>query len=363
MKKFAIILTLLFALTALCLPVFADSIEPAPVEAETQNEPVRLGTFTVLHAQYNRGMGHLNMFLMREGDGDISPIFEVDMNFPSDGELLPCEVLSDGSSDGDAAKELFETSHEIKPGTMVVLFADPAYPDPYFYSENTLCNYIADKHIAQIRFGSLWHDPDPEHIAGVYAQLNACDIAAQDRKVQFEYSVVDGEIIVKRIELEPEEYLPRCDGLTVFYAKFSGNSAELLVGRYSDDGKPMGYYINVENTDDIAMSQEDFKDGAVVDIIFRDDIGWGQLVHDGSKIWGIRPNADRSPLTGSEYAEVLKALNGYLRDWSQSMPQFAVTPTVGMTASGAPSVPETGVTFALLPAMAAALALLVSKKR
>lgn len=360
MKKCAIILTLLFALTALCLPVFAEEIEPAPVETEVQTEPVRLGTFTVLHAQYNRGMGDLNMFLMREGDGDISPIFEVDMNFPSDGELLPCEALSDGSSDGDAAKVLFETSHEIKPGTMVVLFADPVYPDPYFYSENTLCNYIADKHISQIRFGSLWRNPDPEHIAGVYAQLNACDIIAQDRKVQFEYSVVDGEIKVERIELEPEEYLPRNDGLTVFYAKFNGNSAELLIGGYYD-GKPIGYYINAENTDDIAMSQEDLKDGAVVDIIFRYDIGWGQLIHDGSKIWGIRPNADESPLTGSEYAEVLGALNGYLRDWSQSMPQFAVNPS-GAMAADAPSAPETGVTFALFPAMVAALTACVFKK-
>lgn len=349
MKKLSIILAVIFALTALSLSVFADD-EP---------DSACLGTFTVLHAQYNRGMGHHEIYLFREGDG----IFRLDMHDLNDGESLSCEVTSDGSAEGDAAKALFESAREIKPGTEVVLYSDSTAPAPYYsYSENTRCNHISK--VGRIKFGQLWHDPDPDHIEEMFSQLNACDLSAQDRKVQFEYEVADGELIVRRVELQPEEYLPRVGGLTILYSDISGNKAELVLGKVRNS-LASGFYVMIDNIDDVAMPLDGLKVGTVVDILLRYETPVAPPTIGGS-IFGILPAEGAEAVAESDYKAVVEFINEALMGQGVRGPMFKVTSdgmVVHQSATPEPlTPPQTGAVYAALPIIAAFAAIAIFRK-
>lgn len=335
-------------------------------DAVLDNEPIPLGTFTVLHSLYNRGMAHLEMYLMREGDGDWSNIFCVYMDDTcnSEGEYVPsCMVTSDGSADGNAAKELFETTREIKPGTMVALYADPTAPEPFYtYSESGGYESVFRGTIARIGFGSLWRDPDPEEIAGVYSQLNECVIYAQDRRVQFEYEVVDGEIFVTRVEHEPfENEIKWLNGLWVLYSEQNGGDLTLVLGAFRESNlTTVAYLVRAEGwVADVPNG------GDLVSILPSENVfvPTGQFRIEDLKI----ENSDEFDMDKElDKEQVINRLNERLMSEGARAPMFALTSSgtvERLSETPAPSAPSTGVTLAILPIITALAAFAITKKQ
>lgn len=337
----------------------------AEEDADLDNEPIPLGTFTVLHSLYNRGMANLEMYLMREGDGDWSNIFCVYMDDSLDGdEWVPsCQVTSDGSADGDAAKKLFETTREIKPGTTVALYADPTAPEPFYtYSESEGYESIFRRTISKMSFGSLWRDPDPEHIASVYSQLNECVIYAQDRRVQFEYEVVDGEIFVTRVEHESfENEIKWLNGLWVLYSEQNGDNLTLVLGAFRESSlETVAYLASAENWKSYVPNVGDLVSVLPSVNVFAPT---GQFRIEDLKI----ENSDEFDMDKElDKGQVIDRLNERLMSESARGPMFTLTSAGAvkrLSETPAPSAPATGVTLAVLPMTTALAALAISKKR
>lgn len=110
MKKFAVILALIIALAAFCLPMYADDseAEPAEQEAVLDNEPMTAGPFTVLYVQCDENRVELLA-------GDVLP-FTARYITIEDISAIP---VSDGALEVGAAIDItfkdFFSSGEITP--------------------------------------------------------------------------------------------------------------------------------------------------------------------------------------------------------------------------------------------------------
>lgn len=217
MKRLAIIAAIILSLTALCVPVFAAS-ETGDEEAVVHEELLELGRFAVLGSVYNRGMGKAEIYFGNiEADGTANVFYTWLNDEGLDKPITEYEVLSDGTPEGEAAAELYLQNRTIAPGTEVCVEISEFAPD-YKNAEGKI-GYQSD--VKKLVFGGQ-ADLGPDDYAKLYGCLNSSELYAQDRLIQYEYSIENGVLSVNRVELEPNENADRKNESPKTGAHFAG---------------------------------------------------------------------------------------------------------------------------------------------
>ena len=352
----------------------------ADEDAVLDNEPIPLGTFTVLHSLYNRGMMYEEIFFGNITNNVIHVSETRLYDNGIDNEITGYEVLSDGTLEGDAALELFLQNREIRPGTQIELYMSPYEP----VTEPADGEVGYEFGIERIVFGGM-SELSTEDYRRLFDYFNCGNVYAQDRLVQLEHEFnADGELIVNRVELEPQDYLYSFDWLTVLYTEpGDGNSVTIVLGKTWGAGDVSAFIVELPDAGDIATpddgtdggraagdlyrSSRTIEPGTPVKLIFRsEEPAIAPPVINAGDVYGLMFYEGALDYPVSEMEAIVDALNDGLMAQGARGPMFRLTSerTVERLAeTPAPSAPATGMTLAILPIIPALAALAISKNR
>lgn len=341
MKKFAAaILTALLSLSLFSAVAYAEE------EYAEYNE---VGTFTVLASQCNRGMPYTDVYF---GTAD-PPAFACGSFRIYEGE---CEILGDGSPEGEAALEYYKETGNIPAGTAATFYS--AAPMPDGADDGTAAaaeNYINLTDVKKIVFGAPVELTE-EGCELMFRGLNEARYFEWDALIQFRYSLDGGKLSSEVYTLQPEEYLPGVDDLTVLSCEYRGDgSAKItLQGSNESDGS-FGYIVELADAGNIATpddgtpegkakgdlyrSSHSIEPGTVVKLIFFEEPSANDVYVDGDEIYGIMFCGESSGLSADEIEE------GRARFNAETLPP-----------------PDTGVTVCVFPAIIALAGMLMGKR-
>lgn len=346
MKKLAILFALLIVLTALSTTVVASD---GYLELE--------GYYNALYVRYNRAMGDGEIWILRDGVDMISGVYRIRFQDFGIGDDTPYEVVSDGTPEGDAAVELFLTSREIKPGTNIAVRLSDTVPEPYvFYDEEGRYNEVV-KGVAKIVLGGVpEYYQKLENLDYACELLNRCIVYDYDMLVQYEADIIDGELTVNRITVDPSAVEPRLiNGLWVLFAERQGDAVSLVLGAYRDpSGEILAYYVEAE--------AGSFDMPKVGDLVY---IRPNRIISSSGKLNGLLEievcETDEPPVDAKT---VIDKLNEKLMAEGARAPMFKVTSDGAVVRqSETPDVPpKTGAVYAAMPILAAAAAIALCRK-
>lgn len=348
MKKLSVILAIFFALTALSTIAFAS---------DGLNELE--GYYNALYVKYNRAMGVGEIWILRDGVDMISGVYRIRFEDFGIGDDTPYKIVSDGTPEGDAAAELFLASREIKPGTSIKVSLSDTVPEPYvFYDEEGRYNEVV-KGVAEIVLGGVpEYYQEPENLAYAYELLNRCIVYDYDMLVQYETDIIDGELIVNRITVDPTNVEPGLiTGLWVLFAEQQGDTASLVLGAYRDpSGEILAYYVEA--------AAGSFDMPKVGDLVY---IRPNQIISSSGKLDGLLEievcETDEPPVDAKT---VIDKLNEKLMSDGARAPMFTVTSDGAvMRQSTTPepvTPPKTGAVYAALPIIAASAIIALCRK-
>lgn len=347
MKKFLVLaLSLALTLSALCVPVFADENPADPSDGYTE-----MGTFSVLASQCNRGMVYTDVYF-----GTADPPACVCGDFRIyEGE---CEVVSDGSPEGEAALEYYTETGLIPAGTAATIYfaAGASLPDdPDDEIPAATETYISLSSVKKIALGAPTELTE-EACELMFRVLNEARNFEWDALIQCRYSLDDGKLSSEIYTLQPEEYMPCVDNLTVLSCEHRDDgSARIVLQGTDENGRYFGHIVELADAGNIATPDDGTPEGKAKGELYRSSysIEPGTVVKlvlfykssangvhiDGDEVYGIMFYGESADIS----AEEIKA----------GLDRFKVET----------SAPNTGIALCILPAVLSLAAIAVTKKK